>query len=332
MLRMFMMIRENFKIGNVKLNNNVFLAPLAGATDKSFRILSKEMGAGLVVTEMISAKGVFYNNKNTLDLFEHTDMEKPISVQIFGSEPDVMADAAKYFEQSGADIIDINMGCPTPKITAGKSGSYLMTEPKLAGLIIEKVAKAVSIPVTVKIRRGYKTGTENAPEIARIAEESGCDAIAVHGRFADQFYSGHSDWEVIKRVKETVNIPVIGNGDIKCAEDAKRMFEETKCDAIMVGRGALGNPWIFKEVLTCLKDGKVLEKPSKDEVLSMIVRQLEMTIEHKGEYTGLREMRKHIAWYLKGFKNSSKMRDLVFRCEDKLKIVELLNIYFNESL
>ncbi|NLN05467.1 MAG: tRNA dihydrouridine synthase DusB [Clostridiaceae bacterium] len=324
------MIRENFYIGNVKLNNNVFLAPLAGVTDKSFRILCKEMGAGLVVTEMISSKGVFYNNRNTLELFEHTDIEKPISVQIFGSEPDIMADAAKYFEQSGADIIDINMGCPTPKITAGKSGSYLMTEPALAGQIIEKVARAVSIPVTVKIRRGYKTGHENACEIAKIAEEAGCDAIAVHGRYADQFYSGHSDWEVIKRVKETVRIPVVGNGDIKNAADAKRMFEETNCDAIMIGRGALGNPWIFKEILSCLKDGHTFEKPSKEEVLSMIVRQLEMTIEHKGEYTGLREMRKHIAWYLKGYKNSSKMRDLVFRCEDKEMLIEHLNSYFSE--
>ena len=320
---------NTFKIGNVELKNNVFLAPLAGVTDMSFRILCKEMGAGLVVTEMISAKGVHYNSSNSIELAKHTEIEKPISVQIFGSEPDIMADAARYFEQLGADIIDINMGCPTPKITAGNSGSYLMTEPLLAGKIIEKASKAVSIPVTVKIRRGYKTGMENAPEMAKIAEESGAQAITVHGRFADQFYKGESDREVIKKVKETVKIPVVGNGDIKNALDARLMFEETNCDAIMVGRGALGNPWIFKEILSYLAGDIEYNKPTNSEVLSMIIRQLEMTIDHKGEYTGIREMRKHIAWYLKGYKNSAIMRDKVFKCEDKESLIELLNYFFS---
>lgn len=319
-------------IGNLKLDNNIFLAPLAGVTDMSFRLLCKEMGAGLVVTEMISAKGVHYNSKNSIELAKLAEGEKPASVQIFGCEPDLMAEAAKLFEQMGAAIIDINIGCPTPKITANKSGSFLMTDPVLVGQIVEEVAKAVSIPVTVKIRKGYKTGNINAPLIAKIAEESGAKAVTIHGRFADEFYRGKCDRSVIKTVKESVKIPVIGNGDIVTPQDAKSMLEETNCDAIMIGRGALGYPWIFRDILSYLKDGIMPKPPSTEEIVDTIKRQIEMTVSEKGEYTGVREMRKHVAWYIKGHKGSAAIRDKVFKCEDKLSLINTINAYFENLI
>ncbi|HHW30923.1 MAG TPA: tRNA dihydrouridine synthase DusB [Clostridiaceae bacterium] len=315
-------------IGNVKLDNNIFLAPMAGVTDMPFRILCKENGCGLVYTEMVSAKGMHYNDLRSNQLAQISDGEKPASVQIFGSDPDIMSSIAEKLNCSDASIIDINMGCPTPKITKNGEGCALMLKPQLVAEIVKKVSKASVKPVTIKIRKGWDENNINAVEIAKIAEENGAAAIAVHGRTREQFYSGKADWEIIRKVKEEVSIPVIGNGDIFTPEDAERMLKETGCDGVMVGRGAQGNPWIFRRIIHYLKTGELLPSPSPEEKLNTILRHLKMLVDLKGEYIGTCEMRKHIAWYIKGMQNSAKIKEKVFRLNSKDAIIELLREYF----
>lgn len=314
-------------IGNVKLENNVFLAPMAGVTDMPFRMLCKEQECGMVYTEMVSAKGMHYNDERSMKLTEISEVEKPAAVQIFGSDPFIMADIARKLNSSDADIIDINMGCPTPKITRNGEGSALMLKPRLVADIVKAVVDASAKPVTVKIRKGWDDEHVNAVEIAKIAEENGAKAVAVHGRTREQFYSGHADWEIIKKVKEAVTMPVIGNGDIAKPEDAKRMLEQTGCDAVMIARGAQGNPWIFKRTVHFLRTGEMLPEPSADERIDTVIRHMKMLIELKGERTGVCEMRKHIAWYIKGMRNSTYVREKVFRMTDPDEIIMLLNEY-----
>lgn len=315
------------QIGNVKLPNNIALGPMAGVTDLPFRILCKEQGVGLIYTEMVSAKGIYYNNKNTEDLLRVEEAERPVALQLFGSDPQIMSEMAKKIEERNFDILDINMGCPVPKIVNNGEGSALMKNPLLAGQIVEAVAKAIKKPVTVKIRRGFFRDECTAPEFAKVLEESGAAAIAVHGRTREQFYSGEADWEVIRKVKEAVKVPVIGNGDIFTPMDAKRMMEETGCDGVMIARGARGNPWIFKQTEEYLRSGILSEKPSFDEVIEMIKRHAVLITEFKGEYLGIREMRKHVAWYTTGYKGSAKLRGQMNEVETMEQLVELLEHY-----
>lgn len=300
------------KIGNVNTQNNVFLAPMAGITDKVFRILCKEMGCGLVYSEMVSAKGIFHNSTNTKKLLEVDEAEKPTAVQLFGSDPEIMGQMAqKLNEYKDIAMLDINMGCPAPKIVKNGEGSALMLNPTLAGKVINAVVKASNRPVTVKFRKGFNDENINAVEMGKIAEANGAAAITVHGRTREQYYSGKADWDIIKQVKESVNIPVIGNGDIFSPVDAKNMFEYTGCDGIMIGRGAQGNPWIFKNVIHYLEKGELLPEPTWEERLDMAVRHLKMLVEYKGEVVGVREMRKHLGWYIKGLPHSAEMRVLI---------------------
>lgn len=319
------------KIANVTLENKIFLAPMAGVTDMPFRILCKEQGCGLVVTEMVSAKGMHYQDEKSARLTEIAESERPASVQIFGSDPAIMAGVAQRLSNSDAALLDINMGCPTPKITKNGEGSALMLKPRLVADIVKAVSQASVKPVTVKIRKGWDENHVNAVEIARIAEENGAKAIAVHGRTREQFYSGNADWEIIRRVKEAVSVPVIGNGDITAPEDARRMLELTGCDAVMIGRGAQGNPWIFKRTLHYLKTGELLPQPSKEERIKTILRHMDMLVELKGEHTGVCEMRKHIAWYIKGMRNASQIKEKVFRLNTREEIVALLEAYLLEE-
>lgn len=313
------------KIGSVVTENNIFLAPMAGVTDMPFRILCRERGCGLVCTEMISAKGMYYKDEKSWKLADLSSSELPAAVQIFGSEPEIMADAAKKLNNSDAGIVDINMGCPTPKITKNGEGSALMLKPELAGEVIRAVAAASDKPVTVKFRKGWDDEQVNAVEFAQMAERSGVSAITVHGRTREQFYSGKADWDIIKKVKEAVSIPVIGNGDIVKPQDAVKMLETTGCDAVAIGRGAQGNPWIFGRTVHYIKTGILLPEPELDEKKAMMLRHLAMLTEHKGEYTGVREMRKHIAWYIKGCRNSSQLKDRVFRAVSHDEMAELVN-------
>ena len=298
---------NKLKIGSVELNNPFILAPMAGVCDLPFRLLCKEKGAAMVCTEMVSAKAIYYNNKNTKELLTIDKNEGPVSLQLFGSEPKLMAEMAKRIEEIPFDILDFNMGCPVPKVVNNGEGSALMKNPVLAGHIIEAMANAISKPVTVKIRAGFDAEHINAVEIAKIAENSGAAAITVHARTREQYYSGKADREIIRLVKETVTIPVIGNGDIDCYESAKHMLEYTGCDGVAIGRGAEGNPWIFEE-LNAKYAGLDYNKPSLEEVKEMIMRHARMLIDYKGEYIGIREMRKHAAWYTAGFKGASKLR------------------------
>lgn len=320
------------KIGNIELKNKVILAPMAGVTDMPFRILCKEKGCGLVYTEMVSAKGMHYNDTKSYKLTEIDEAEKPVSVQIFGSDPDILAGIAERLNNSDAAIIDINMGCPTPKITKNGEGSALMLRPELVAQIVKAVSKASVKPVSVKIRKGWDDSKVNAVEIARIAEENGAKAVAVHGRTREQFYSGKADWSIIKKVKEAVSIPVIGNGDIFKPEDAKNMLEQTGCDAVMIGRGAQGNPWIFERVLCFLESGQIMPEPSAQEKINTIIRHTKMLIDLKGEHIGVCEMRKHIAWYIKGMRNSTYIKEKVFRLVDKNEIIALLEEYMLEHV
>ena len=313
------------QIGNVKLENDLILGPMAGVTDLPFRLLCKEQGAGLLCMEMVSAKGIMYNNKNTKFLLTIDERERPVSLQLFGSDPDIISEQAKRIEELPFDILDINMGCPVPKIVNNGDGSALMKNPLLAGEIIEKTARAIQKPVTVKIRKGFDEEHINAVEMAHIAQEAGAAAIAVHGRTREQYYSGKADWEIIRKVKEAVKIPVIGNGDVWTPQDAIDMRKQTGCDGVMIGRGAQGNPWIFKQILHYEQTGELLEKPSPQEVTEMILRHAKMQMEFKGEYTGMREIRKHAAWYTAGYKNSAKLRGKINETETYEELKELLS-------
>ena len=300
------------KIGNIETKHNVFLGPMAGVTDLSYRILCRELGCDLTYTEMVSAKALLYKNKNTEVLLKTVPQDHPCAMQIFGSDPDIMAGMGEYaVNKWGYEIVDVNMGCPVPKVVNNHEGSALMKNPQLVEKILSTMVKRISKPVTVKIRRGFDEDNINAVEIAKIAENCGVAAIAVHGRTREQYYSGNADWNIIKEVKEAVNIPVIGNGDIVDGESAKKMMDETGCDGVMVARAARGNPWIFNEINTFLETGQKIEKPSLQEVVDMIIRHGEMLVDLKGEYTGIREMRKHVAWYTAGMKHSAKLRAAV---------------------
>lgn len=296
------------KIGNVVLENNIFLAPMAGVTDLPFRILCKEMGCGLVYSEMVSAKGIFYGNENTTKLLTIEQRERPTAVQLFGSDPAIMAAMAKKIENYPIDILDVNMGCPAPKIVKNGEGSALTKNPSLVGQIIKAMVTAQKKPVTVKIRKGFDDNHINAVEIAKVAQENGAAAIAVHGRTREQYYSGKADWDSIKAVKDAVSIPVIGNGDVFTPQDAKALLEYTNCDAIMIGRAVQGNPWIFKRILHYLNTGEQLPEPTAEQKVEKALCHARMLIDYKGEYIGIREMRKHISWYMKGIKGAAELR------------------------
>ena len=298
---------------------------MAGVTDLPFRLLCKEQGAGLLCMEMVSAKAILYKNKNTEALLSIDERELPVSLQLFGSDPDIISKIAHQIEDRPFDILDLNMGCPVPKIVNNGEGSALMKNPKLAGEIIEKTAKAIKKPVTVKIRKGFDDSCINAVEMAKIAEASGAAAVAVHGRTREQYYSGKADWDIIRQVKEAVSIPVIGNGDLLNAEDVISMYEQTGCDGFMIGRGAQGNPWIFKQVLHYFETGEKLAKPSFEEVAEMMLRHARMMLEFKGEYTGIREIRKHGAWYTAGYPNSAKLRVMINEVETYEELEKLLH-------
>ena len=312
------------KIGNVTLENNIILAPMAGVTDLPFRLLCKEQGAGLLCMEMVSAKAIYYNNKNTEALMEIDDRERPVSLQLFGSDADIMSEMAKRIEEKPFAILDINMGCPVPKVAGNGEGSALMKNPALVREIVSKVVKAIEKPVTVKIRKGFDEEHVNAVEIAKIIEDCGAAAVAVHGRTREQYYSGKADWDIIRQVKEAVSIPVIGNGDVTGPESAKKMIEETGVDGIMIGRAARGNPWIFKQIKEYLESGVLPERPSLEEVREMMLRHARMQLECKGEYTGIREMRKHVAWYTAGYPNSARLRAKINEVETYEELTELL--------
>lgn len=307
---------KQLQIGNVTLKNNLILAPMAGVTDLPFRLLCKEQGAGLLCMEMVSAKAILYKNKNTEELMTIDPRENPVSLQLFGSDPDIISEIAKQIEDRPFDILDINMGCPVPKVVNNGDGSALMKNPTLAGEIIEKTVRAIQKPVTVKIRKGFDEDHVNAVEMAHIAEESGAAAVAVHGRTREQFYSGRADWDIIRQVKERVSIPVIGNGDLLTAEDVIAMERQTGCDGFMIARGAEGNPWIFRQILHYFETGEQLPKPDFSEMTEMLLRHAKMQLEFKGEYTGIREIRKHAAWYTAGYKNSSRLRGRINEVEN----------------
>ena len=306
---------QTLKIGDVSLKNNLILAPMAGVTDLPFRLLCKEQGAGLLCMEMVSAKAIYFNNRNTEELLTIDDREPPVSLQLFGSDPDIISEMAKKIENRPFSILDINMGCPVPKVAGNGEGSALMKNPKLVEEIVSKTAKAIKKPVTVKIRKGFDDEHINAVEIARIAESAGAAAVAVHGRTREQYYSGKADWNIIRQVKEAVKIPVIGNGDVTSPEAARQLMETTGCDGIMIGRGAQGNPWIFRQILHWMETGEEEPKPDLEEVKAMILRHAKMLVEYKGAYTGIREMRKHVAWYTAGYPNSAKLRARVNEIE-----------------
>ena len=308
----------------VELQNNIILAPMAGVTDLPFRLLCKEQGAGLLCMEMVSAKAISFHNKNTEALLHIDPAEHPVSLQLFGADPDIISEMASYIEERPFDILDLNMGCPVPKVAGNGEGSALMKNPKLAEQIIRKTVKAIKKPVTVKIRKGFDENHVNAVEIAKIAEDCGAAAVAVHGRTREQYYSGKADWEIIRQVKEAVSIPVIGNGDVDSPASAKAMLEQTGCDGIMIGRGARGNPWIFHRIQTFLETGKDEGKPSFAAVREMMLRHASMLLEYKGEHTGIREMRKHIGWYTAGYPHSAKLRAAANELESLEELQELL--------
>lgn len=302
---------KQLKIGDVALDNPVILAPMAGVTDLPFRLLCRKLGAGLVCMEMVSAKAIYYNNKNTEELLEIHSEEGPTSLQLFGSDPDIVAEMAKRIEERPFSILDFNMGCPVPKVVNNGEGSALMKNPKLVEEILTKLVKAVDKPVTVKIRKGFDEENVNAVEIAKIAEAAGASAIAVHGRTRAQYYSGQADWNIIRAVKEAVKIPVIGNGDVTDGASAKKLLDETGCDGVMIGRAAQGNPWIFREVAAYLETGETLARPTNDEKREVILRHAALLSEVKGEYTAVREMRKHLAWYTAGMPHSAHFRGVI---------------------
>ncbi len=311
-------------IGDVKLENPYILAPMAGVTDLPFRLLCKEQGAGLLCMEMISAKALQYKNKNTKALLSIHPKEYPVSLQLFGSDADIISRMAQEIEELPFQILDINMGCPVPKVVKNGEGSALMNRPELVCEIVSKTVKAIKKPVTVKIRKGFDETSVNAPEIAKIIEQAGAAAIAVHGRTREQYYSGKADWDIIRQVKEAVSIPVIGNGDVFSGESALRMRRETGCDGVMIARGAQGNPWIFSELLEYERTGRMPKRPTPEEIRDMMLRHARMQIEFKGDYLGIREMRKHVAWYTKGLKGSARLRDEINKTESYEELSKLL--------
>ena len=297
---------------------------MAGVTDLPFRLLCKEQGAGLICTEMISAKAIYFKNKNTETLMEIDERERPVSLQLFGSDPDLMAEIARQIEPRNFDILDINMGCPVPKVVNNGEGSALMKNPRLVHEIVSKVSNAIEKPLTIKIRKGFAEDCVNAVEIAKIAEDAGAAAVAVHGRTREQYYAGNADWDIIRKVKEAVSIPVIGNGDVDSPQKAEALVRETGCDGIMIGRAVQGNPWLFSQILHYQKTGELLPKPGMEEVKEMILRHAKMQLEYKGNYTGMREMRKHVAWYTTGMPHSASVRRMVNEVESYEQLEELV--------
>ncbi|HIX49494.1 MAG TPA: tRNA dihydrouridine synthase DusB [Candidatus Mediterraneibacter caccavium] len=315
---------KHLKIGNVELENRYILGPMAGVTDLPFRLLCKEQGAGLLCMEMVSAKAIYYNNRNTESLLEIHPDETPVSLQLFGSDPKIMSEMAKRIEERPFAILDVNMGCPVPKVVRNGEGSALMKEPKLVYEIVSALVKAIDKPVTVKIRKGFDDDHVNAVEIAKIIEEAGAAAVAVHGRTREQYYSGKADWDIIRQVKEAVSIPVIGNGDVTSPQKADELVRQTGCDGIMIARGAEGNPWIFSEMIHWEETGELPSRPDKDEIREMMLKHARLQLKYKGEFCGIREMRKHVAWYTKGLKGAARLREKVNAVESLEELENLL--------
>ena len=322
------MYLHELKIGNVTLKNNILSAPMAGITNLPFRIICEQYEPGLVYTEMVSSKGLFYHDLKTAQLLNIKNETRPVAVQIFGNDIETMSYAAKEVSKI-ADIIDINMGCPAPKVVKNGDGSKLMLNLELAGKIIESVVNAATVPVTVKMRKGWDSAHITAIELAKIAEEKGAKAVTIHGRTRDEFYTGTADWEIIKQVKQAVSIPVIGNGDIKTKEDAKKIFEQTNVDGIMVGRGTIGNPWIFREIRQYL-NGDLVTEVTKEEKLQIILKHIMLQVEFLGENTGIKEMRKHMAYYLKNLPNASSIRQQINQIETKKELEDCIITYFQK--
>ena len=320
------------KIGNLNLDNRVFLSPMAGVTDLPFRLICKEQDCGMLYTEMVNAKALCYDDQNTKKMLKIEEEEHPVAIQIFGSDPEYMGGAAKILNSYPNEILDINMGCPAPKVVKNGDGSALLKNPELAAKVLKAVVGNSEKPVTLKIRKGWDDTCINAVEIAKIAEDCGISAIAIHGRTREQYYSGKADWDIIRQVKENVSIPVIGNGDVFEVEDAINMLNQTNCDAIMIGRGAQGNPWIFKRINHYMQTGEILPEPTLEEKIDTAMKHLKLAVEEHGEYVAVREMRKHIAWYLKGLRNSARVRDEINKIESYEEVVSKLKGYMQDCL
>ena len=320
------------KIGNLNLDNKVFLSPMAGVTDLPFRLICKEQNCGMLYTEMVNAKALCYDDQNTKKMLKIEKEEHPVAIQIFGSDPEYMGGAAKILNSYPNEILDINMGCPAPKVVKNVDGSALLKNPELAAKVLREVVENSEKPVTLKIRKGWDDTCINAVEIAKMAEDCGISAIAVHGRTREQYYSGKADWDIIREVKENVSIPVIGNGDVFEVEDAINMLNKTNCDAIMIGRGAQGNPWIFKRINHYMQTGEILPEPTLEEKIDTAMKHLKLAVQEHGEYVAVREMRKHIAWYLKGLRNSARVRDEINKIESYEEVVNKLKDYMQDCL